>query len=561
MSVTVAPAPSRSPTSAQVNNYSSFIGNDLTATGVVNVDGDGSTWNAAAIAVGLYGAGKLSITNGGTVIVSNSTGVGVYGSAGTIDFGSGGGTLTTKSLLAVPSQFTGAGRLIAHGWVTDTNLTFSSAADLIRSYTWGQDIAVTIDMASNPSANGSLGVGYLGTGTLLIQGIAVQSDLGYLGFNVGSAGVANVTGANSFWNIASGSAAGNLFCGYSGSGTLAVTGGGSVTCGITNLGVNAGSSGVVNVAGSGSTMTTTSLTVGSSGNGYVSITNGGRVTSSSGILGAAAGSTGVAHLDGAGSSWTTTGATRIGMLGGGTLSVTGGTAVSVGTTAYLVNGSVLAIDVGRGSSFTAGGTGTSFTNNGTVRILAGAGVPVGQFNLLAHLRRHLERHRHVSGPRRNLGRDQPPVHRLQRHLGTSGSPVSSEPGVRSTRVDRRCRPRGNPLGRRREFPRGGRPNEHHLHRHGHRRHNPRRLRAVLSGWMFSTTGYDVSPSNPIYLSFNVGDDYPLDNLHIWHYDGTDWTSYDADRFDLRRHVRQLHRDRPERLRRDRPSQARSPSSP
>ncbi|MEA1952429.1 MAG: hypothetical protein U9N87_13700, partial [Planctomycetota bacterium] len=49
---------------------------------------------------------------------------------------------------------------------------------------------------------------------------------------------------------------------------------------------------------------------------------------------------------------------------------------------------------------------------------------------------------------------------------------------------------------------------------------------ILSGWTFSTAGYDVSSNKPIYLSFDVGADYPSDSFEIWHYDGSLWTNFD-----------------------------------
>jgi hypothetical protein len=48
---------------------------------------------------------------------------------------------------------------------------------------------------------------------------------------------------------------------------------------------------------------------------------------------------------------------------------------------------------------------------------------------------------------------------------------------------------------------------------------------ILSGWTFSTADYEVSSDKPIYLSFEVGADYPLDNFTIWHYDGSLWTKF------------------------------------
>jgi hypothetical protein len=55
--------------------------------------------------------------------------------------------------------------------------------------------------------------------------------------------------------------------------------------------------------------------------------------------------------------------------------------------------------------------------------------------------------------------------------------------------------------------------------------------SLLSGWGFSTTNYTVSPTNPVYLSFDVGPGHPSDELEIWRCDEANgWSRYDA--FDL-----------------------------
>jgi hypothetical protein len=49
----------------------------------------------------------------------------------------------------------------------------------------------------------------------------------------------------------------------------------------------------------------------------------------------------------------------------------------------------------------------------------------------------------------------------------------------------------------------------------------------LSAWNFSTTGYAVDDSNPVYLSLYAGSGQTLCGLSIWHYDGSTWSAYDA----------------------------------
>ena len=67
---------------------------------------------------GVDGSGMLSITNGGSVSAAGATYVGSgAGSTGVIEFGSNGGTLTTQSLYALPSQLTGTGTINTCGLV------------------------------------------------------------------------------------------------------------------------------------------------------------------------------------------------------------------------------------------------------------------------------------------------------------------------------------------------------------------------------------------------------------------------------------------------------------
>ena len=47
--------------------------------------------------------------------------------------------------------------------------------------------------------------------------------------------------------------------------------------------------------------------------------------------------------------------------------------------------------------------------------------------------------------------------------------------------------------------------------------------AVLNGWTFTATGYTAG--TPVYLSLDVGSGYAVNELAVWHYDGSVWTPY------------------------------------
>ncbi len=123
-----------------------------------------------------------------------------------------------------------------------------------------------------------------------------------------------------------------LYVGDSGTGTLAVSSGGTLSNYAFTLGSNAGSHGTATVNGAGATWTlVTGMTVGNNGTGTLTIGNGGAVSaaSGSGFIGRNAGGTGTLTVDGAGSTWTSA-TFRVGEVGTGTVNITGGGKVNVG---------------------------------------------------------------------------------------------------------------------------------------------------------------------------------------------------------------------------------------
>ena len=149
------------------------------------------------------------------------------------------------------------------------------------------------------------------------------------------------------------------YVGYYGSGSLSITNGGAVsnTWGNSYIGYSTGSSGAVNVDGTGSRWTNGgSLYIGGDNNydvaGSLSITNGGAVSSVGGYIGYGTGSSGAVTVDGPGSIWANSGSLYIGgdnnYGGAGTLSIANGGAVSVTTQTYVgwTDGSTGAIQFG-----------------------------------------------------------------------------------------------------------------------------------------------------------------------------------------------------------------------
>ena len=100
----------------------------------------------------------------------------------------------------------------------------------------------------------------------------------YIGDSSGSTGVVTVDGAGSKWTDDV------LIVGYNGNGRLSIANGGSVSNSRADIGYNSGSTGAVTVDGNGSTWNTgprNIFNVGKSGSGTLSITGGGTVTTPS----------------------------------------------------------------------------------------------------------------------------------------------------------------------------------------------------------------------------------------------------------------------------------------
>ena len=221
----------------------------------------------------------------------------------------------------------------------------------------------------------SLYVGETTTGTLNVSdgrgfgffggsGGTVQSGAAIIGDQYGSTGTVSIDGSNSTWTLESGRNSANLTVGNYGTGTLAISGGATVTDGNAYVGYGTTttvsgppttvvpSNGTVTVSGNGSQWTNSgTLYVGESGTGSLTITStdehgffntgGASVSSANGVIGDKADSTGTVTVTGQGSSWTIQGSQgfhpsggnlTVGNAGTGTLTVESGASVSVSGT-------------------------------------------------------------------------------------------------------------------------------------------------------------------------------------------------------------------------------------
>lgn len=317
-------------TVVNVNDNNVEIGHNAGSTGTVNV-GAGSTWvsnNTSELYIGNSGTGKLNLTGGGKLQSGRAYIGSASGSGGTavVDASS---TWTDTGSLYIGDSGTGALQITNGGTV----IVNSSA---YIGFTAGTG-TVTVDgsggagLPSKWTNNSDLMVGYSAMGTMNITGGGLvevnQSGSAYLGYSSGSSGTVNVGGLGSLWKIA-----GSLTVGYSGTGTMNVTGGGSVQNLSAYIGRSSTSPGpnVVNIdgkdaAGAPSKWTSNGeLVVGYLSAGVLNVTGGAQIQNGDGYIGRSSGPSGTVKVEGAGSLWKSTGDLSAGYSSTGTLNILSG---------------------------------------------------------------------------------------------------------------------------------------------------------------------------------------------------------------------------------------------
>jgi T5SS/PEP-CTERM-associated repeat protein len=517
------------------NTYgSTYIGLGPNSTGTATVDGVGSKWiNGEILYVGYQGSGTLNILNGSTVTSRTTCVSAGTGATGTIDFGANGGTLNTGSLCVVPDFLKGTGTINTGSFIGDLDLVLDSTASLTQTFVYnnpGQNITVNLNMASDPSNNGALGAGWVGNGSLTIKnGIQVTSnDESILGNASGSRGVATVDGIGSKWTHN-----GFFFrVGVFGSGMLNIIKGGTFYnqfyC---IIGDQHGSTGVVKVDGTNSFLTTESITVGSNGSGTLNITDGGTVKNSSeNYIGCYSGSTGIATVNGIGSKWICLSPLplNIGYYDGsvGTLKIANGGSVSASSVSINSQSSIN-IDVGNHSLLNLNNGSGTIDNKGKVRILAGAGAAITTYIPIS------------AATWNNNGAWQPiggtwdtSTHQFAVSAATNGASGTEISDVNLAYTQRLLVSASGGWSVGASFLASSRTmNFTATAISGTTLANLQTLAAgqsVLSGWEFSADNYTVSSTNPVYLSLKVGSEWLADDLDLWHYTTSNgWEPYTA----------------------------------
>jgi len=211
--------------------------------------------------------------------------------------------------------------------------------DVLAGYSTGRTGSIVVD---GPGAmlvthydvvndeTGLLNIGQRGSGTLIIRnGGYVEDNRSYNAYYPGSFAVLRVEGTGSLWKNH-----GHMYVGTSGQGWLYVRDGGRVESLRARVGEFTGSRGEANIVGPGSSwIVEDEFSIGkdSDSAGVLNITNGGLVSDAIGVIGRSAGSTGIVNVEGAGSTWQNVTQLHVGgYLGQGTLNVKDGALVVSG---------------------------------------------------------------------------------------------------------------------------------------------------------------------------------------------------------------------------------------
>jgi T5SS/PEP-CTERM-associated repeat protein len=221
-----------------------YLGYNAGAQGDVTIGGTGSKWTSGDVFVGVEGSGSLTVNQGAS--------------------------FSTGDLYASLADLHGNGLITAHGAVLDADVVFDEThgTDQSLSFGGGGTLRFTVDQYHD------LGAGYKAGGSLKIaDGLQVTSQFGYLGYGVGSNGVATVSGSGSRWQVKE-----ELLVGNNGQGALHVGSGAEAHAKRVYLGYNNGSLGTASVSGAGAKLTVIDgLYVGYGGSGTLTVSEGGLV--------------------------------------------------------------------------------------------------------------------------------------------------------------------------------------------------------------------------------------------------------------------------------------------
>ncbi len=217
---------------------------------------------------------------------------------------------------------------------------------------------ISVADAAGENANLTINGGTLTSGA---TSNSFRFGYSYIGDNQNSTGTMTLTNAANWTNNAT-----NFDVGGSGSGTLTLQGTSAMTmtAGTLSVGDFAGGSGTVNIQGN-SHATIGQLTIGNAGSGTLNVTGGGTLITTNAAIAADAGALpSVATITGTGSTWNNSGNLYVGgysLIAGsqGVLNVSGGGSLNVAGTLKIWNSSNMVVNLTNGGTISVGNVDTT----------------------------------------------------------------------------------------------------------------------------------------------------------------------------------------------------------
>lgn len=413
--------------------------------------------------------------------------------------------------------------------VTDGGYAFSYSS-YIGNKT-GSTGHVKIDGASSKwvADTGALYVGYSGNGTLSITGGSFVSGSAspttYIGYAADSTGMVTVDGIGSTLKCS------GIVVGYSGNSTLKISGGGLVTSSLdSRLCYRPGSTAKVWIDGAGSQWNLLSdIYVGDYGSAVVDITRGGMVSDGACTINRFSTSSSIVTVKGLGSTWTNRSALSIGDSvagsGQGTLNILDGGTVTA-SAAFFSSNTLVAIDVGTGSKLGLDGP---LMNNGKIRILAGGKTAASETYspISAGMWSGSGVYQAVGGTW-NASSHEFTASAVE--SGFSGLPLTLDLFAKQ-RVLIQDPGSGWTLGA--SFAAASSSKSLKFTATAIEDHGfvalaePSNVISTVLGKWSLTAASGFTAGDPAYLSFDIGSGYSLDDLQIWNYNGTSWMPYES----------------------------------
>ncbi|WP_370677325.1 autotransporter domain-containing protein [Pleomorphomonas sp. PLEO] len=222
-----------------VSSTGGIVGWNSTGTGTALITGSGSRWaNTGVLYIGNQGDGTLTVSAGGAVTSTD-------------------GYVATESGSTSSATITGSGSawtmsgdlLVGHNTGSNGTITISAGGSVSSLQAILGDLAgssgtmVLTGEGSSMVASSDFNVGRFGTGSLTLTGGAtLSSNRSYLGNEAGSSGTVVMSGAGTTWTTT-----GRLFVGTDGDGTLTISDGATIVASGLVIGWGSTSTGVLNV--------------------------------------------------------------------------------------------------------------------------------------------------------------------------------------------------------------------------------------------------------------------------------------------------------------------------